>query len=309
MLKETDANFIMVDKRAATGGHWNDAYPFVRLHQPSACYGVASRALGHGRTDSTGFNQGLLELASGFEVTDYFHQLMRDTFLASFYPMSELVGKPGSGTYAVRSLLSGDTRTVDVRKRLVDATMTQEHSADPRPQVHPGRWRDLRSAQRPGATGTKVQALHRDGSRQDVYRQRLVPAGQRRAAAKHHLGVAARPLAVEPRAFPAGAGLLRPVYRWRRTPVRNLRHGQQRARAVPANGGGWHLDAARPVRVADHVPRRDRDSPGTGPSARHQEHGAPWAGAAHRHARRAVGARVAVLTPGDPVCGLHSTCD
>ena len=70
MLKETDANFIMVDRRAAPGGHWNDAYPFVRLHQPSACYGVASRSLGHDRTDSIGFNQGLLELASGFEVTD-----------------------------------------------------------------------------------------------------------------------------------------------------------------------------------------------------------------------------------------------
>ena len=129
MLKETDAHFILVDKRAAPGGHWNDAYPFVRLHQPSACYGVASRALGHDRTDSTGFNQGLLELASGFEVTDYFHQLMRDTFLASgrvsFHPMSEVVGEPGSGAYAIRSLLSGTSQTVQVRKRLVDATMTQ----------------------------------------------------------------------------------------------------------------------------------------------------------------------------------------
>ena len=128
MLKETDANFILVDRRAAPGGHWNDAYPFVRLHQPSSHYGVASRALGHGRTDGTGFNQGLLELASGFEVTDYFHQLMRDTFLASgrvsFHPMSELVGEPGSGAYAIRSLLSGATQTVQVRKRLVDATMT-----------------------------------------------------------------------------------------------------------------------------------------------------------------------------------------
>jgi hypothetical protein len=129
MLKETDAHFILVDRRAAPGGHWNDAYPFVRLHQPSACYGVASRVLGHGRTDGTGFNQGLLELASGFEVSDYFHQLMRDTFLASgrvsFHPMSELLGEPGSGAYAIRSLLSGATQTVQVRKRLVDATMTQ----------------------------------------------------------------------------------------------------------------------------------------------------------------------------------------
>lgn len=128
MLKETDAHFIMVDRRSAPGGHWNDAYPFVRLHQPSVYYGVASRALGHGRTDSAGFNQGMLELASGYEVADYFHQLMRDTFLASgrvsFFPMSELVGAPGSGTYAIRSLLSGATQRVEVRKRLVDATMT-----------------------------------------------------------------------------------------------------------------------------------------------------------------------------------------
>ena len=26
------------------GGHWNDAYPFVRLHQPAAFYGVNSRS-------------------------------------------------------------------------------------------------------------------------------------------------------------------------------------------------------------------------------------------------------------------------
>ncbi len=129
MLKETDANFIIVDRRAAPGGHWNDAYPFVRLHQPSACYGAASRSLGQDRTDSTGFNQGLLELASGVEVTDYFHQLMRDTFLASgrvrFHSMSELVSEPSSSSYTIRSLLSGAMHTVHVGKRLVDATMTQ----------------------------------------------------------------------------------------------------------------------------------------------------------------------------------------
>ena len=46
MLVETDATFVIVDKRDAPGGHWNDAYPFVRLHQPSRYYGVASRPLG-----------------------------------------------------------------------------------------------------------------------------------------------------------------------------------------------------------------------------------------------------------------------
>ncbi len=127
MLKETDASFTMVDRRAAPGGHWNDAYSFVRLHQPSAFYGVSSRALGHGRKDTSGFNQGLLELASGFEVTDYFHQVMRDTFLpsgrVSFHPMSEVLGTPATGSYEIRSLLSGTRESVSVRKRLVDGTM------------------------------------------------------------------------------------------------------------------------------------------------------------------------------------------
>ena len=116
MPKDTDATFTMVDKRAAPGGHWNDA-----------CHGVASRALGHGRKDSTEFNQGLLELASGCEVTDYFHQWMRDTCLPSgrvrFMPMSPVPGGPGTGRHAVRSLLSGPEELVQVRRRLVDDTL------------------------------------------------------------------------------------------------------------------------------------------------------------------------------------------
>jgi len=37
---------VLVDRRAdGPGGHWNDAYGYVRLHQPSLLYGVASRQL------------------------------------------------------------------------------------------------------------------------------------------------------------------------------------------------------------------------------------------------------------------------
>lgn len=43
----------MVDRRPKIGGHWNDAYPFVRLHQPSSFYGVASRPLGRHQLDET----------------------------------------------------------------------------------------------------------------------------------------------------------------------------------------------------------------------------------------------------------------
>ena len=29
-------NITIVDRRSRAGGHWNSAYPFVRLHQPAA---------------------------------------------------------------------------------------------------------------------------------------------------------------------------------------------------------------------------------------------------------------------------------
>ena len=54
ILHESDKTIALVDRRAAPGGHWNDAYPFVRLHQPSAFYGVNSRALGDDLIDKVG---------------------------------------------------------------------------------------------------------------------------------------------------------------------------------------------------------------------------------------------------------------
>ena len=46
LIAETDATLTIVDKHPRPGGHWNIAYPFVTLHQPSSFYGVASRELG-----------------------------------------------------------------------------------------------------------------------------------------------------------------------------------------------------------------------------------------------------------------------
>ena len=37
LLAETDAYITIVDRHGKPGGHWNDAYSFVALHQPSAC--------------------------------------------------------------------------------------------------------------------------------------------------------------------------------------------------------------------------------------------------------------------------------
>lgn len=65
ILNETDKTVAIVDRNHRPGGHWNNAYPFVRLHQPSAFYGVNSRHLGDDTIDQTGWNEGLVELASG----------------------------------------------------------------------------------------------------------------------------------------------------------------------------------------------------------------------------------------------------
>ena len=46
LLKEKPTlNIVLVDHHHAPGGHWNDAYDHVLLHQPSFLYGVESRAL------------------------------------------------------------------------------------------------------------------------------------------------------------------------------------------------------------------------------------------------------------------------
>lgn len=137
LLAETDAELLIVDRHHRPGGHWNDAYPFVRLHQPSTTYGVNSRPLGNGTKDMVGLNSGLYELASGAEVLAYFDAVMNEHFLPSarvrWLPSHELLD---DGPVArVRSLLSGRTHEVQVRRKTIDATHlnTQVPSTRPPP--------------------------------------------------------------------------------------------------------------------------------------------------------------------------------
>ena len=74
LISECDAHVTIVDRHGKPGGHWNDAYSFVTLHQPSAFYGVNSMELGSGRIDERGLNQGLLELASA-EICGYYDRV------------------------------------------------------------------------------------------------------------------------------------------------------------------------------------------------------------------------------------------
>ncbi len=121
LIDESDAHITIVDRHGKPGGHWNDAYSFVTLHQPSAFYGVNSMALGNNRKDSIGVNKGLYELASGAEVSGYFDRVMNQRLLpsgrVSYHPMSNYQGE---GRF--ESILSGEPTQVTVRKKVVDAT-------------------------------------------------------------------------------------------------------------------------------------------------------------------------------------------
>mmetsp|Transcript_98885 Transcript_98885/g.200674 ORF Transcript_98885/g.200674 Transcript_98885/m.200674 type:complete len:587 (-) Transcript_98885:49-1809(-) len=70
-----DATFIIVDRFAAAGGHWNKAYSFVRLHQQSCNYGVNGLPLG--KLDKHGKElYDLTDRKTGKEVLEYYEKVI-----------------------------------------------------------------------------------------------------------------------------------------------------------------------------------------------------------------------------------------
>ena len=107
----SQAEIILVDKHAKPGGHWNDAYQFVTLHQPAAYYGVNSKQLGEGGED----------LVSKSQILAYYELVMKD-FLATnrvkFFSLCEYLGDN-----RFKSVVDHDVEyEVTVRKKTVDGT-------------------------------------------------------------------------------------------------------------------------------------------------------------------------------------------
>lgn len=121
LIAETGVDVVMVDRRSSPGGHWNDTYPFVRLHQPSLYYGVNSTLLGCDAIETRGPEAGWYERANGIEIRAYFARVMERQLIASgrvrFFPNSDCVG----GQRFV-SRLTGAVTDVKVRRKVVDAT-------------------------------------------------------------------------------------------------------------------------------------------------------------------------------------------
>ena len=120
LVEHADVSVVMVDRRHGVGGHWLDAYPFVRLHQASSFYGVASTLLGENRIQGDGPEAGLHERATAPEICAYYDRVLRERLLASgkvaFYPNCEYLGE---GRFI--SNLSGQRYEVRGRRRVVDA--------------------------------------------------------------------------------------------------------------------------------------------------------------------------------------------
>lgn len=123
-----DCHITIVDKHARPGGHWNDAYPFVTLHQPSATYGVNSMELCPDRVDEHGHNKGMYPLAKHAEILAYYSKLMTERLIPSgrvaYHPLTEYLRQDGK-EHHVRGILSGKGQAVHVRRKLVDGTWFQ----------------------------------------------------------------------------------------------------------------------------------------------------------------------------------------
>jgi hypothetical protein len=123
LVAEADVEVTLIDRRRAPGGHWLDSYPFVRLHTPSAYYGVNSLALGGDRIDQSGENAGYYERATGHEVCAYFADVavrLTQTGRVRLLARHDHLGT-GSNGEQVRDLSTGEVLDVVVRRKIVDA--------------------------------------------------------------------------------------------------------------------------------------------------------------------------------------------
>lgn len=109
---------VIADRRHSVGGHWLEAYPFVRLHQSSCFYGVASMLLGDGALQTSGPEAGLQERASQPEIVAYYARVLDrlvSTGRVQFLPSSDVEGR------TITSRISGERVEVPESCRIVNA--------------------------------------------------------------------------------------------------------------------------------------------------------------------------------------------
>ena len=95
LIHNADVHVALLDRRHSAGGHWLDAYPFVRLHQASEFYGVVSTPLGKGERQTDGPEAGMCQRAAAPEIVAYYARVLENMVTSgkvSFHPNSEYHG-------------------------------------------------------------------------------------------------------------------------------------------------------------------------------------------------------------------------
>ena len=123
LIAHSDADIVIVDRRREPGGHWTEVYPFVRLHSPSAYYGVDSVRLGQDRIDTEGPNAGLYERATADELWSYFREVSERLIATGRVRLmlGHEVLDDDNGVARVRDTATGVVHDIEVRRRVVDA--------------------------------------------------------------------------------------------------------------------------------------------------------------------------------------------
>ena len=194
LVDHTDVHVTLVDHRNAAGGHWQDAYPFVQLHQASQFYGVASTELGTGMVQQAGPEAGLHQRARRSEIQHYYDTVLhrrlvgsgRVTFLgASDYHTDGI-------SHFVTSRVAGGTVQVEPRRRVVDATYLSPTipATSPPPFPAAAGVRLVAVNRLAGVVGPAGQVRHRRGGENGYGRDHLV-AGERRPRRADNLDPAA----------------------------------------------------------------------------------------------------------------------
>jgi hypothetical protein len=120
LIDHADVRVVLVDRRHGVGGHWLEAYPFVRLHQASAFYGVASTLLGGGRLQQQGPEDGLQERATVSEICAYYEKVLAERMMRSGR-VEFLAGCEYAEHGTIVSRVSGHRYDVPQQCRVVDA--------------------------------------------------------------------------------------------------------------------------------------------------------------------------------------------
>jgi len=167
LVQDDAATFVIVDDQPAPGGHWNDAYEFVSLHQAAAAFGVNSEPLA-------------AEDEHGFEPIDIANLASKDRLLAYFSKVMYKLEASGRVRYFPGASYRWEDRT------FVDAT-GHEHAVAYRKIVTPTSNVRVPSQRpppfdiAPGVDTRPVNALSSEAERgaisRDAYRRYVVVGG------------------------------------------------------------------------------------------------------------------------------------